>query len=143
MSEILKENPGFAIIARFRYSDSSRQKVEGVDQYSLTPGSGIVFSGKGDSDSHPTFFSKQTLDKTLQSIPPSDIQLIVFLDDSLGGLLFTDGTKENSYGINQNSEVDTLTANYGRLSFAGIFASNEKHARAKLRKKISTRLRMN
>jgi len=133
-NERLRQNPGFAVVVRFNYSgERINRRVQSVDQFELTPGEGLLFIGEGDLPETPVPITKATLAEELRAIHPTrQLQLIAFVDEQSGGLLFSDGTPERSFGITRDIPVKQrfLSVNFGNTTFAGIWGESRQEAYA-------------
>ena len=146
MREFLEPGPGFAIIGRFVYpSKDDHSHVQQTDRFDLVQGEGILFTGKKDNPGKPIRFKQSELNEIIQQIEPGTIQLMALVDKTSGGLLFTDLTKENSFGIAKHTpkERRALVVNFGRIVFAGIWGESQEEANQRLKEVIEKKLRLN
>lgn len=139
MSERLTSRYGYAVMARFVYSDpDKRDHVQKTDMYHMGPGEGFIFWGKGDTPEDPIPFTRKTIEEELENILTArkeNVQLIAFIDESSGELLMTGGAGGSGVRINNATpkEERVITAQYGRLLFAGIWGESQEEADAHLR----------
>ncbi|MCR4264517.1 MAG: hypothetical protein NUV98_07450 [Candidatus Roizmanbacteria bacterium] len=138
-----------AIIGRFVYGQES-SSVEKVDQYDLEPGSVLIFTGTAEDPeraSDPMSGRQDSLEDMLQQVMDvrEHIQIIAVLDQNTGGLLITDGTEDNSYGINAQvpPEGRVIAANFGRTAYCIIWGESRSETTHTLRQLQAQRARMN
>lgn len=140
------ERLGYAIIGRFVYTGSEEPRcIERADTYTLDTGEGLLFFGNGDEPQEPLRFIQSEIIDVLQETDLSTMQILAIVEETYGGLLFTDLTPENTKGVGPptSRESRVMIAEYGKITIAGIWGETEIEARTRLAELQEMRARRN